>query len=74
MSARATVGHLQLFQNKMIDARQMPGGNWSGGWGAGEGGGGEVAWVRRRYGHARAIDLKRGRSPYKHLSRTQTRA
>ena len=38
MSARATVGHLQLFQNKMIDARQMPGGNWSGGGGGGGGG------------------------------------
>ena len=45
MSARATVGHLLLFQNKMIDARQMPGCNWSGG----GGGGGEdegAVWAR----------------------------
>ena len=70
MSALATVGHLQLFQNKMIDARQMPGWNWSGG----RGGGGGVARVWGRYGHAQAIDLKRGISRYKHLSRTQSRA
>ena len=24
-------GHLQLFQNKMINTRQMPGGEWGGG-------------------------------------------
>ena len=41
-----------------------------GGGGGGGGGGG----VRRRYRHARAIDLKRGISSYKHVSRTQTRA
>ena len=30
--------------------------------------------MRGRYGHAQAIDLKRGIRHYKHLSRTQTRA
>ena len=44
--------HVQLFQNKMINARQMPGGSWR----EGEGGG--------RYGHARAIDLKIGINTY----------
>ena len=47
------MGHLQLFQNKMINARQMPRGSWRGG--GGEGG---------RYGHARAIDLKIGINTY----------
>ena len=64
------MGHLQLFQNKMIDARQMPGWNWS----RGGGGGGGGARMRGRYGHPQAIDLKRGISRYKHLSRTQSRA
>ena len=39
------MGHLQLFQNKMIDARQMPGWNWSRGGGGGSEDEGEV-WAR----------------------------
>ena len=59
---RPTVGHLQLFQKKMINTRQLPEGNWRGGGGLCE-------------RHARAINLKRGiLSSYKDLSRTQTRA
>ena len=54
MSARATVGHLQLFQNKMIDARQMLGWNWSRGGGGGAVGKDEGEVLKGRYGHAQA--------------------
>ena len=50
------------------------GGGGGGGGVGGGGGGGGGARMRGRYGHAQAIDLKRGISRYKHLSRTQSRA